>query len=62
MMQKIKYAIAFLAGTVYASAWWATRFIDINDINMIFPAVVIFFGGAGILVSIVVSISMHWND
>lgn len=57
MMQKIKYALAFLAGCFYASFWWLCVVFD--DPQLILLPVL---STIGLLMLTAFTIAIHWND
>jgi len=62
MITEIKYALAFLAGAVYASSWW----LVLSDIDMtiwmILPRFVVSLVSFFMFLLIVFSLYTHWND
>ena len=62
MMQKTKFALAFLTGAVYTSAWWSLFVIPFSDAWKGLVEAIVFVGSASILTLVIASLVLHWND
>ena len=63
MMQQVKYALSFLAGALYTSAWWCLAFYDIGkSIWMILPVLIALFGSVIICIIVLVTLMENWDD
>ena len=62
MIQKVKYAIAFLAGAIYASALLNLLTNDSKDAWGLIAFAIVCFGGAGIFAIVIGALKELWDD
>ena len=68
MMRKIKYALAFLWGTLFASSIWYLALFDTDSASSVEEAIcvsaaaVVACSAVAIIVAIMCFFSDHWSD
>lgn len=62
-MRKVKYALAFLTGAGYTSAWWCVLTLwDTQKVLLFIPLLIAVFGSVGLIIAVMISLAKHWKE
>lgn len=62
MMQQVKYALFFILGIIYASAWWLLAVQGFRGLGSVFPFLVVATSTIGLIIVIGIFFIDHWKD